>query len=273
MIAASILFASGGLVLKWVDWNPLAINGIRSLFGAMVLILFMRCTHRRLVFNRTVFLGALAYMGMTTLFTMANKMTTAANAIVLQFTCPIWIILISWIFLHKKPSGREWIAVTCVLGGIGCFFFDSLSSGGMAGNLVAILSGICYALMFMQNDLEGGHALSSVLIGQILSFLFMGWLVFFQTDFSLPTIVSLIWLGAMQVGMAYVFFCLGTALIPPLQACLITGFEPILNPLLVAVFWHETISPLAMIGAAVVIVSITVYSASNALPRQPLKSQ
>lgn len=265
MLAASFLFATGGLVLKFIDWNPLAINGIRSFFGALVLIAFMIITHRKLRWNRTIFSGALAYMAMTTLFTMANKMTTAANAIVLQFTCPIWIILFAWLFQHQRPKAREWAALAAVLFGIGCFFFDSLSAGGMLGNLVAVFSGICYALMFMQNSLKDGDALSSVLYGQIFSFVLMGPMAFFESDFTPPALLALVWLGAMQVGLAYVFFCLGTAKIRPFEACLVTGLEPILNPLLVALFWHENLSPLALAGAVIVIVSITLFSLSGSL--------
>lgn len=260
MMAASFLFATGGLVLKFVNWNPLAINGIRSFFGAAVLALFLKGSHHSLKINRTVFTGALAYMGMTTLFTLANKMTTAANAIVLQFTCPIWIIVISWIFFHKKPGSREWIASALTLSGITLFFIDSLGSGHIAGDLVALVSGICYALLFMQNSLEDGDALSSVFIGQVLSFIVLGGFVFLETDFSGPVLASVIWLGAMQVGMAYIFFSLGTALIDPLSACLMTGLEPILNPLMVSMFWHEYLSPVSLAGAAIVICSIVGYS-------------
>lgn len=93
----------------------------------------------------------------------------------------------------------------------------------------------------------------------------MGPMAFFESDFTPPALLALVWLGAMQVGLAYVFFCLGTAKIRPFEACLVTGLEPILNPLLVALFWHENLSPLALAGAVIVIVSITLFSLSGSL--------
>lgn len=264
MILASTLFATGGLVLKFVPWNPLAINGIRSLFGAIVIAIFMVTTRHRLILNKTTALGSLAYLGMTTLFVASNQLAGAANAIVLQFTCPIWIILISWAFLGKRPSSLEWTAVLAVLGGICCFFLDSLTPGSILGNCMAVLSGICYALMFMQNTLANGDAISSVLMGQILGFMLMGGFVFGETSFSPSVWLAVIWLGAFQVGMAYIFFSMGTRLIRPLQAALLTGVEPVLNPVLVAAVFHEWLSCLALTGAAIVIISVVLNTMAGA---------
>lgn len=260
MLAAAVLFATGGIVLKFIPWNPLAINGIRSLFGFLVLGGFFLITRRKLVINKTVLIGAAAYAAMTTLYVAANKMTTAANAIVLQFTAPVWIILFSWLLFRKRPSRLESITLLLVFFGICCFFFDGLSSSGMTGNLLALASGACYALMFMQNSLKEGNAMSSVLIGQLISFFAAGGFVFSEIDFSLPALLAILWLGAVQVGLAYIFFCLGTGLIDPLRASLITAVEPVLNPLLVALFWHESIPPAALAGCVIVIVSVAGYS-------------
>lgn len=259
MAAAAFLFATGGLVLKWVDWNPLAINGARSFFGAITLLLFLVITKHKVAWNKTVFLGAVSYVLMTTLFVVSNKLTSAANAIVLQYTCPVWIILISAVVFHKKPNRLEIITVALVLVGIGCFFAGSLSSGGIAGDITAVVSGLFYAILFYINSMPGGDAISSVFIGQIISTVVLGPLSFSQT-WNWSVFGSIVWLGAFQVGLAYIFFSLATSRIPPLQASLITGFEPILNPILVAVFWHETIGPLELAGAAIVIGSILVYS-------------
>lgn len=268
IIMAAVLFASGGLALKFVDWNPLAINGIRSFFGALVLGAFLFFTKHKIKWNKTVLLGAVSYMAMTTLFVMANKLTTAANTIVLQYSCPIWIILLSALFLKKKPNSLEIKTVIVVLAGILCFFADSLKSGNVFGDGIAVISGLFYAVMFMLNSFKEGDALSSVFIGQIISFLLFGGFVFQETNFSYTSMLAVFWLGAFQVGAAYIFFCLATARISPLQASLIGAIEPILNPLLVAVFWHEQLSFLAMIGAVIVIGAVTFYSAAGTLTKK-----
>lgn len=259
MVLASVLFATGGLALKFNDWNPLAVNGIRSFFGAIVIGLFILITRRKIQFNRTILFGAFAYVMMTTLFVVANRLTAAGNAIVLQFTCPVWIVIISWVLYHKKPGKNEILAMILIGAGILCFFMDSLKSGHLAGDITALISGFFYAVLFMINSMKGGDAFSSVFIGQIISFLlFAGFS--FDCSWTVPNVLSIIWLGAVQVGLAYTFFSLATKITPPLQACLISGIEPVLNPALCAVFGFETMSPLSLLGAAIVIVSVIWYS-------------
>ncbi len=263
MVLASLLFSTGGLVLKWCDWPALAINGARSFFGALVIGGFMVVTHRKLVLNATTILGAFSYAAMTTLFVLSNQLTTAGNAIVLQFSCPVWIVLFNLVLFHKKPTHKEILVLFLVAIGILCFFLDSLSAGHIVGDLCAIISGFFYAVLFMINSLKGGDALSSVLVGQIVSLVFLGPQAL-HCEWTLPNTLSIMWLGAFQVGAAYLFFSLGTALISPLQASLISAFEPILNPSLVALAGYEKLSGLSLIGAAIVIGAVV----WNSLPRK-----
>lgn len=260
MVLASLLFATGGLVLKWTNWNALAINGIRSLFGAAVIGSFMLFTGRKIVFNKTVLLGAVSYVVMTTLFVAANLLTAAGNVIVLQFTCPLWITLINLIFFHKKPRRKEIFGMIFICAGILCFFCDSLSSGNMLGNVLALASGLFYGILFMINSMKGGDALSSVFIGQIIGFLCFSPFSL-KCSWDLQNFLSILWLGAFQVGFAYLFFSLGTALITPLQASLVTGLEPVLNPMLVALAGYERLTSLSLVGAAIVIGSVLWVSA------------
>lgn len=252
MLGASILFATGGLVLKWCNWPALAINGARSFFGAIVVGIFMLSTHHKMVLNKVTVFGAVSYAAMTTLFVMANQQTSAGNAIILQFSCPVWIVLFNLLLFHKKPASREILVLILVAIGIVCFFIDSLSAGHVTGDLLAIASGFFYAILFMINSLKGGDAMSSVFLGQIISLLAFGW-TSFSCAWTLPNALSVIWLGAFQVGLAYIFFSLGTALIDPLRAALISCIEPVLNPTFVALAGYEKLSGLSLLGAAIVI--------------------
>ncbi|MCF0261196.1 MAG: EamA family transporter [Erysipelotrichaceae bacterium] len=260
MSLAAVLFATGGLALKFVNWNPLVINGIRSLFGLMVIGIYMKVIHHRLQTGPAVWMGAASYALMTTMFVLSNKLTTAANAIVLQYTCPIWIILLSWILYKKLPDRLQTGAVILTGAGILCFFAGSLKTGSIAGDLTALLSGLFYAILFMLNSLKGGDALSSVFWGMGISCLCLSPMAFSQPPLDLTGWFSLIWLGVFQVGAAYVLFCEATKILSPLKASLITGLEPVLNPLLVALVWHEYLSGFALAGAAVVIVTVGGYS-------------
>ena len=152
--------------------------------------------------------------------------------------------------------------VTCflVLLGVVLFFVDGIQAGNLTGNIVAILSGVCYAGVFMMNAGENADAISSCFLGQLTAGLLMTPLCFQETDFSLPTLAAVIALGVVQVGGAYILFSIGIRRTQPVTASLITGMEPIMNPLLVAAFYRERVSPLAVAGAVIVVCSILGYN-------------
>lgn len=260
MLLASVCFSLGGILCKMIPWSAMAINGARDLIGCLVIGLYMLATKRRLRINRIVIVGAACMFGVTTLFVLANKLTTAANAIVLQYTAPIWILLLMAILFHQKPKRGDIVTVAAVLIGIVCFFVDSLSGGGIAGDLAAILAGMFYAGLFILNSFEDGDAISSLFLGQLAAGVLLTPLVARETDFSGATLCAVLILGVVQVGLAYVFFYLGTAHTPPVTASLINGVEPILNPVLVAIFWGERLSPLSLLGGGIVFGSILIYN-------------
>ncbi len=164
---ASVCFSTGGLFIKMIPWSALAINGARNLIGAAVIGIYLLVTGRKIIFNLTVMIGALSMIGVTTLFAIANKLTTAANAIVLQFTAPVFVILFVAV-LYKQRTGKADIA-TCVavLLGVVLFFVDGIRAGNLWGNVIAILSGVCYAGVFMMNTGKNADAISSCFIGQL----------------------------------------------------------------------------------------------------------
>ncbi len=259
---SAVFFSIGGLFMKLIPWNGLAINSARNVFSVLVLAAFFRIRRHKLVINRTVLIGALAIVGTNILYSLANKLTTAGNTIILQFTAPIWVMVFSSLLLKKKPGRLDLIAAAVVFAGVICFFIDSLSSGHLAGDLLALLSGIFYAGVFMMNAREDSDSLSSVLVGMLLNVLtglpFLireqplsaGW------DVWTPVLI----LGIFQLGLAYVFLTEGLAITPPVTASLISGIEPVLNPLLVAVFYGEMLTPLSLVGAAIVFLSVIGYN-------------
>ena len=260
ILCASLLFSTGGLLCKFIPWSPLTINGVRSLFSTLVFLIYFRVTHHRLKFNRTVFFGALCMTGVTTLFIIANKMTTAANAIILQYTAPVWIILFMAVLFHVRPTRLDIVTCIIVFAGILCFFLDSLGSGSMAGNVIAVLSGVFYGGLFLLNQFPEGDAVSSMVLGQVISAVLMAPMVVRETVFTPQVLLAVFLLGFFQVGVAYLCFSIGTKYTRPVSASLIAGIEPILNPVLVAVFWGETIAPLSMAGAAIVVIAILTYN-------------
>ncbi len=260
MLGASVCFSIGGLLIKIIPWNPFAINGARNLIAALVIGCYIFFTHHRLTFNLTVFIGAVCMSGVTTLFAVATKMTTAGNAIILQYTEPIWVILLMFLLFKKKPGRLEVLSILIVLSGILCFFFESLSAGKVFGDLVAVASGLFYAGMFLLNQFEKGDALSSMFFGQLLTGVMLSPLIAKETAFDGPVLAAVLVLGVVQVGLAYILFSYGTRYTDPVTASIINALEPILNPVLVAIFYGEKLGYLSLLGAVIVIGGVLFYN-------------
>lgn len=260
MLIASILFSTGGILCKPVPWSPLAINGVRNLLGGLLIGAYLLLTKHKLRFNRKILVGAVCMCGVTSLFIVANKLTTAANAIVLQYTAPIWIILISALLLRKKPTKKDLLTMAIVFIGILFFFLDSIGTGNLWGNSAAVISGIFYAGLFILNSLEDADALSALFIGQLGTGILFAPLVLRETVFTPVPLIAVLCLGLFQVGLAYIFFNLGTKYTTPVTASIIAGIEPILNSVLVMIFWKEMLKPLALAGAVIVVAAILIYN-------------
>ena len=258
--AAAVLYSIGGLCIKVIPWNGMSINGGRTAIALLVIGGYLIWTRHPLRLNRWVLLGALSVFGTNALFSVANTLTTAANAIVLQFTVPIFVMLFSALFFRKRPGRLDLAACAVIFGGVLFFFVDSLSMGGGLGNLIALLSGVSYAGVFLMNDMPDGDAISSVFWGDVLSALAGLPFLLRETQFTRTALVSLVVLGVFQVGVAYVCLCIGLKTTPPVTASLVSGIEPVLNPILVALFYGEQIGGFAMVGAAVVIVGVVGYN-------------
>ena len=257
---SAVLFSLGGLCIKMIPWSGIAINGARCLLSVILNYAFLRLTGRKLRVNRWILLGAAFVFLTNVLFAVATKLTTAANAIVLQFTAPVFTVLLAWVFLRSRPQRADILACAAVLLGIVCFFLDSLSAGGMLGNAIALFTGLTYAGVFMLNSLPDSDPVSSVIIGQLAGALFGLPFLLRETDFSLQPIVYVVILGVFQMGLGYICFSSGLKHTPPVTASLVSGIEPVLNPTWVALLYGEKLTALSVVGGVIVIGAIVVYS-------------
>ena len=264
VLLSAICFSTGGVLIKSIPWNSFSISLARSVLSLIVIILYQKSQGRKFVFNKMVLFGAMCNCIMAVTFVMATKMTTAANAIVLQFTEPVFLILIVWLVYKQKPKKDAVLTCLLVLLGIVCFFFESLSAGGMAGNLLAILSGFSYAGVFLIKKFPGGDFESSLIVSHVISIL-IGSPFFMKETVFTPTVwVYVVALGIVQFGLSYIFLSKGLDRVSPVTASLTSTIEPILNPVLVAIFCGETIGSLSIVGAVLVIGSATVYNLKQA---------
>lgn len=267
VLLSAICFSTGGVLIKLIPWSSMTIQGIRSIFSILVVGGYMLLRRQRFVWNKTVFWGAICNTVMAFSFVAATKLTTAANAIVLQFTEPIFVILLMWFIYKKKPGKDALIACAVVFAGILCFFFESLGAGQMAGDLLAILSGFTYALVMMMKKFEGADFESSLIVSNIISAV-VGIPVYFR-DFSTAFVadawVFMLLLGVVQFGLSYIFLSKGLDYVSPVTASLTSTIEPILNPILVAVFYGEKIGAAAVVGAVLVVGAAAVYNVRQSI--------
>ncbi len=262
--ASAILYSIGGLCIKVIPWGAVAINGARTAIALVVIALYLKAVRHPLRLNAWILLGALCVCGTNNLYALANKMTTAANAIVLQFTAPIFVILFSALLLGRKPGKLDLGACAVVFGGVLFFFLDSLEMGNGLGNFVALLSGLCYSGVFLMREMPGSDAISSVFWGDLLSAL-VGLPFLLREEPLGPTaLFSLVILGVFQVAVAYICLCIGLKTTPPVTASLVSGLEPVLNPILVALFYRETIGGWAVVGAVIVVAGVVGYNVLKA---------
>jgi drug/metabolite transporter (DMT)-like permease len=261
LVMASVLFSTGGVLIKWVTWNPMAIAGMRSLIAAATVVVLLG--RPRLTFSPLELAGAVAYAVTVITFVAANRLTTAANAIFLQYTAPIYIALLGAWILKERPGRLDfWLLGLSVIG-VGLCFVDRLSLAGFEGNLLALLSGLAYASLVMILRLQRHESpAGSLILGNAITAL-AGLPFAFGTVPDTKTWTGVILLGVFQLGLAYVLYGRALQQVRALDATLISMLEPILNPVWVLML-GERPSRWALAGGSLVIIAATVRGIATA---------
>lgn len=243
------------MLIKSVNAHPMAIAGVRSVISAVLFLIILGKPN--LTWSKAQMGAALSYAGTVTLFVLATKATTAANAIFLQYTAPIYVAFLSGWFLKERIRTLDWVTVFVVFAGMALFFLDNLSTQGIVGNIFAVGSGMCFALqaIFLRMQ-KNGSPWESVYLGNIFTgilgvpFLSMTW------PSSADWMVLLV-LGVVQLGLPYILYTKAIKHTSALEAILIPVIEPILNPVWVLLFLGERPGLWAILGGVVVLVTIT----------------
>lgn len=261
MLICATLWSVAGIFIKLIPWNAFAVSGMRSLIAGATIAVYMLVKRYRFVFSRKTLLAGIFSACVYTCFVCANKLTTAANAIVLQFTSPVFIVLFTALIYKTRIRRADALVVIFSLLGIALFFFDQLQPGYIAGNFVAIAAGMFMAGMFMAvGDLEGEQRFSGILIGQLLTFLVgLPFIIATKPEFTVPATLSILALGIFQLGIAYILYIKSSQYCPPLACCLLGAVEPLLNPVWVLIFDGERPGIFALFGGVIVVVSITLW--------------
>jgi drug/metabolite transporter (DMT)-like permease len=263
LVLTAILWSSSGLLVKIISWQPLSILSGRSILSSVVFWVFLKYPTR---FNWTPLqvTGAVAYVGTQIFFIMATKLTTAANAIFLQYTLPIYIVFFGYWFLNERPQRADWISLIIIFAGLFLFFGDDLNFDGFTGNILAIVSGMAMALLMLcMRKQKDGTPANTILLGNIIGAV-IGLPFLFQESYSLQNLSIIAYLGIFQIGLSFVLYSIAIKQVQALEATLILTLEPILNPLWVFLVIGETPGKLALIGGMFVIGAVTARAVVSA---------
>ncbi len=261
MAGCAFLWSTAGFLIKLIPWNPFAIAGGRSLVAGIFLLVWIG--RPRFTFSLPQVAAAVASASTMLLFVYANKATTSANAILLQYGAPIYTAFLGSFLLKEKAGTEHWIALACIAFGMFLFFRDELTQGSLAGNIAAIASGVTFALyivfMRMQKD---GSPLESGLIAHWITAAVAGAIALFH---PMPSITpasagAVLVLGVFQIGLATVLLSIGIRRITAIQGILVAIIQPVFSPLWVFLATAELPGRNSIMGGMVILFAVTLSS-------------
>src|SRR2546426_2798169 len=260
VLGAAILWSTGGLFIKATHLSAFEPSFGRSLLAAVTLVVFTR--REGFGLNRISAITSVLYAALLLLFVLATKLTTAANAIFLQYTAPVYVLILEPIFYQEKFRRRDLITVATCLGGMSLFFVGKLRSQNLNGNLLALASGVCFALFFLllrHSKAREVNRASSAIYGNLICVLICAPAFFgaMQRGIAPEDFGRVAYLGIIQIGFAYLLFTLAMARgVRSLDAGIIGYVEPVLNPVWVFVFIGEKPSGWAIVGGGIIVASV-----------------
>jgi drug/metabolite transporter (DMT)-like permease len=261
MIATALLWSIGGIFIKLVPWNPLAIAGLRGLIGGLVMYVYLRIRGIKPVINKDTIKIAVALAGVCSTFVAANKLTTSANAIVIQYCAPVYVLLYIAFVQKKKLRPLDIAVVPLTIFGVSLCFIGQMGKGHLIGDIIAVISGVFFAGMFITSEgVSDQTRASGIMQGQFLTAI-IGLPVLFATHpaFTPQAIVGILILGVFQIGLAYVLYSIAIKNAPLLTCSLLAVLEPLLNPVWVFLFAGENPGYLSLVGGVIVVAVITLW--------------
>ena len=267
VLAAAIIWSTGGLFIKWTTLSGLELSFGRSLLAAITVALFTR--REGFGLNPITLIASLLYAALLLLFVLATKETTAANAIFLQYTAPLYVLVLEPILYKEKFRQRDLMTVIFCVIGMSLFFVGKLRPQDVTGNLLALASGICFAAYFLllrHSSARAVNRASSVIYGNLLVVLIAAPAgLQALPGITLHDALSVVYLGVVQIGVAYTLFTLGMARgIRSLDAGIVGYIEPVLNPVWVFLVIGERPSQWALIGGAIIVGAVVVHTTLKA---------
>jgi drug/metabolite transporter (DMT)-like permease len=273
LLLCVILWSTSGLFIKFIDWHPLVISGLRSGIAALFMLLV---NGRRLFALRLrpaqgcappgttgagmglLLAAALTSAATKILHVLANKLTSPANAILLHHSAPVWAAFLGWLLIGEKPVKKQWAALVLISGGLVLFFANGLKGGSIAGDATALAAGICFgaSMVLLRMNREGSPALCLFVSHSIAVLVSIPFIATHPPEFTPANTASILFLGIVQVGIASLLYAYSIKRIRTLDAVFIAQLEPVLNPVWVFAFTGETPAPLSIAGGVVIIAAV-----------------
>lgn len=263
VVAAAMLWSTGGLFIKWTSLSGLELSFGRSLLAAITVAIFTR--REGFGLNTVTALASVLYAALLVLFVLATKETTAANAIFLQYTAPVYLLIFEPLFYKEKFRSRDLIVVVACIAGMSLFFVGQLRPQDVTGNLLALASGFCFACYFLllrHTKSRAVNRASSVIYGNLL-------VVLIAAPAGLKAIphmtsldaLSVVYLGVVQIGLAYTLFTVAMSRgVRSLDAGIVGYIEPVLNPIWVFLILGERPSQWALVGGAIIVAAVVCHT-------------
>ena len=265
MVVTASLWSMAGLFIKVIDWNPIAIAGVRSFIASLVILAFLRKPKIHLSFPQVA--AAVANAVTMLLFVVANKATTAANAILLQYMAPVFTAFIGAALLKEKTRAEHWVAILFVAVGMTIMFAKKFDGGQLFGDAIALMSAVTFSLYFvfmrMQKD---GSPIESNLLSQWIAagVCLMASLFLPIPEFTQRSVAAILVLGIVQIGIPSILIAYAIKRISAVSANLIAVIEPVLNPVWVFLVLGEYPGINTIIGGAVILFAVTGVSMISA---------
>lgn len=263
IIGTALLWGLAGVCVKSIPWNPISIMAARCFIGIIMFSILRKSL--KVKFNKYTLFGSVMMSITGILYMMSIKLTTAATAIVLQYTAPIFVFLYSVIFQKKKARLSETLIVLMVFGGCLLSFIDEMDPSKLAGNILGLLSGVSFAAQIIGFSDKRADSDDGMYLSNIISFIFCLPFMFFDSGIGKTDLKVIFWvlvLGIFQYGLANIFYARGCHRINKIETSLLLTIEPVFNPIPVYLLGveDEPMGIKALTGFGVVIAGITLYS-------------
>lgn len=251
-IFVAVLWSLAGLNIKMIDWPPYAIAGGRSLIACLLLYPVLK-KNGGIKIDKYVIGGALCYASFNYCFNISTKLASSAIAIMMQYTAPIYVAVLAWVFLKEKITRADLVSLAVVFAGMILFFMDGGASGSTIGKVIAVFNGITFAgnSIFLRLQ-KNGNPVMSVFLGNVISGV-VG--IPFMVSAGIPNgkSVAFLLLAGFLCAFTYALYAKASTGLSALETVLLPILDPVLNPLWVFLFLGEMPGKMSMLGAVIVL--------------------